>query len=152
MFLAPELRGLRYRLSAAVNNGTVWLDRNYKFSNLPSYLEGTLLFQVPHKAIHQGTVTEILVHQPSTIYVAHEETRSGGFHKTLPKTGWTLVTDNAQVGTGQTFMKYIWKKVVSNDSLTVLRLPATTTSETVHCIFAQSNRIIIHTQRPAIMF
>ena len=96
---------------------------------------------MPHKAIHQGTVTEILVHQPSTIYVAHEEARSGGFHKTLPKIGWTLVTDNAQVGTGQPLdkLKYIWKKVVSNDSLTVLSLPATTTSETVHCIFAQSN-------------
>ena len=67
--LAPELKGIRYKLSAAVNNGTVWVDRNYKFSNLPDYLEGTLLFQIPHKAIRQGTVTEILVHQPSTLYL-----------------------------------------------------------------------------------
>ena len=126
-------------MSAAVNNSTVWVDRNYKFSNLPDYLEGTLLFQVPYKAIRQGTVTEILVHQPSTLYLGHELSRNGGFQKTLPKFGWELVTNEAGIKTGGGNLDYIWKKVVSNDSLTTISLPETTTSETTHCIFVQSN-------------
>ena len=135
---APELRGVRYKLSAAINNGTVWVDRNYKFSNMPAYLEGTLLFQVPHKAIRQGTIIEFLSHQPSTIYLAHEGVRNGGFKTSLPKYGWKLVTNHAQLRTGCCNLRYIWKKVVTNDDLTTISLPATTTSETVHCIFVQS--------------
>ena len=142
---APELRGVRYKLSAAINNGTVWVDRNYKFSNMPAYLEGTLLFQVPHKAIRQGTIIEFLSHQPSTIYLAHEAVRNGGFKTSLPKYGWKLVTNHAQLRTGCCNLRYIWKKVVTNDDLTTISLPATTTSETVHCIFVQSmyTRILI---------
>ena len=121
-----------------MNNGTVWVDRNYKFSNLPDYLEGTLLFQLPYKAIRQGTVTEILVHQPSTLYLGHESNRNGGFPKTLPKYGWELVTSNAGIKTGGGGLDYIWKKVVSNDSLTTISLPDTKTSETTHCLFVQS--------------
>ena len=136
--IAPELRGVRYKLSAAINNGTVWVDRNYKFSNMPAYLEGTLLFQVPHKAIRQGTIIEFLSHQPSTIYLAHEAVRNGGFKTSLPKYGWKLVTNHAKLRTGCCNLRYIWKKVVTNDDLTTLSLPATTTSETVHCIFVQS--------------
>ena len=136
--LAPELRGVRYKLSAAINNGTVWVDRNYKFSNMPAYLEGTLLFQVPHKAIRQGTIIEFLSHQASTIYLAHEGVRNGGFKSSLPKYGWKLVTNHAQLRTGCCNLRYIWKKVVTNDDLTTISLPATTTSETVHCIFVQS--------------
>ena len=135
---APELRGVRYKLSAAINNGTVWVDRNYKFSNMPAYLEGTLLFQVPHKAIRQGTIIEFLSHQPSTIYLAHEAVRNGGFKTSLPKYGWNLVTNHARLRTGCCNLRYIWKKVVTNDDLSTISLPATTTSETVHCIFVQS--------------
>ena len=132
------MKGIRYKLSAAVNNGTVWVDRNYKFSNLPDYLEGTLLFQLPYKAIRQGQVTEILVHQPSTLYLGHDSNRNGGFQKTLPNNGWELVVNNAGIKTGGGNLDFIWKKVVPNDSLTRISLPETTTSETTHCIFVQS--------------
>ena len=137
------MKGIRYKLSAAVNNGTVWVDRNYKFSNLPDYLEGTLLFQLPYKAIRQGQVTEILVHQPSTLYLGHDSSRNGGFQKTLPNNGWELVANNAGIKTGGGNLDFIWKKLVPNDSLTRISLPETTTSETTHCIFVQSKCKII---------
>ena len=38
---------------------------------------------------------EIVVDRPSTIYVAHEQIRNGGFDISLLNTGWILVTDNA---------------------------------------------------------
>ena len=99
------------------------------------------MFQLPYKAIRQGTVTEILVHQPSTLYLGHESRRNGGFPETLPNYGWELVTSNAGIKTGGGDLDYIWKKVVSNDSLTTISLPDTKTSETTHCLFVQSKFI-----------
>ena len=146
IFTEAQLDGVSYETSTAENDGIVWNDRGYKFSNLPSYLIGTLLFQVPHYGVSRGTVIKILVYNPSTIYIAHEDAcnihaqcRSGGFESSLTKSGWTLVTENGGVSTGCCTFKYIWKKVVSNDGPTTITLPGTTTGATVHSIFIRGN-------------
>ena len=100
---------------------------------------------------------EIVLDRPSTIYVAHEQIRNGGFDTSLLNTGWTLVTDNATVilktedkseakDTGCCTYQYIWKMYVSNSGRTIVTLPETTTSETVHSLFVQYFRklYIIH--------
>ena len=139
----PSLRGVNYKLSTAANDDIIWIDREYKFSNLPSFVNGATLFQVPHKSIPLGTVIEILVYNPSTIYIAHEgSARSGGFQSTLPDEGWILVTNQGTTRfTVQGTFQYIWKKHVTKIGLNTLSLPATTTSELVHSIFVQGNKL-----------
>ena len=101
----PHLEGLSYNIATAEIDGIIWNDRGYMFSpNLPSYLIGTTLFQIPHKAIPMGTTTEIFLCNPSTIYIANEAHdrnagRDGGFDESLPGNGWTLVDDSAEVRT-----------------------------------------------------
>ena len=132
-------------MSTAEIGGIIWIDRDYRFSNLPSYLVGSLLFKVPCKSIHKGTVTKITVHNPSTIYIAHQAVedhidRSGGFENSLPNSGWTLVNDNIVLFSGGNIGHWIiWKKDVSANGRTTVPLPATTTDETVHSIFVKGN-------------
>ena len=116
----------------------MWNDRNYSFSNLPSYLVGTIHLKVPH-VISQDTVINITVKTPSTIYIAHEAgSRSGGFDNSLNRSEWILKNDNASIhysdknGT----LKYVWKKVTSGPKK--ITLPRTT-GQTVHTIFATGN-------------
>ena len=134
---APELKGVNYKTSVANNGNLVWMDRDYKFSMLPDYLKDTVLFQVPHKSIRRGTVIELIVHQPSTIYIGHEGSRSGGFTTSLLSAGWELITNKSPLRTGCCTLSNIWKKVVTNSGLTTISLPATTTGETVHSIFVR---------------
>ena len=136
----PEIRGVSYELSTAFNYGIIWIDRNYQFTNLPSFLVGANVFQVPHREIPLGTVIEILIYTPSIVYIAREKSRSGGFESSLPDDGWILVTDQGVVGSNLGFhYTNIWKKEVSSYGLTTLSLPATTTRELVHSIFVQGN-------------
>ena len=143
-----RLSGVSYEISTAENGGNIWNDRSYKFSNLPSYLVGALLFQVPHKSIPKGTIIQITLHNPSTIYIAHEEdtlhNRSGGFQNSLTNSGWTLENNNAQISTGCCTFKYVWKKFVPANGPTSITLPETTTSETVHSIFVKGNSFNIN--------
>ena len=136
---------MRYRLSKAEENVVIWNDRaQYRFSNLPSYLDGAIFAQVPHKQIPRGTVIEIIVNKPSTIYIVFEDSaRTGGFKHSLPNEGWTIVSDNANIwkngNSAWTFKQQIWKKVLTNTDNFTLILPATTTHETVHSLFFQGN-------------
>ena len=148
IFTEPHLDGVSYDISTAENGGLVWIDRNYRFYNLPTYLVGALLFQVNHKDIPEGTTIQITVQAPSTIYIAHESTlhqRSGGFENSLSNSGWILEDDNAGIvwsEAGGNF-KYVWKKVVSAYGPTTITLPTTTTTKTVHSIFVKGNTFII---------
>ena len=139
------------RIAIARNDVVAWSDRSFTFANLPSYLDGALLFQIPQIVTPKGAQIELILYQPSIIYVAHEQIRNGGFDKSLLNTGWTLVTDNATVllktedkseakDTGCCAYKFIWKMDVSISGRTVINLPATTTMETVHSLFVQSFR------------
>ena len=135
-----QLDGVSYYISTAENDGIVWNDREYWFRDLPSYLVGALLFQVPHK-VSKGTVIKITVQTPSTIYIAHEEgNRSGGFENSLTNSGWTLENDNAEFKyKGQKTFKYVWKMFVSANGPTTITLPGTTTEETTISIFVRGN-------------
>ena len=137
---APELKGVKYKISVANNGNLVWMDRHYKFSMLPDYLKDTVLFQVPHKSISRGTIIELLVYQPSTIYIGHEGSRSGGFTTSLLSAGWELVTNKSPLRTGCCTLSNIWKKVVTSSGLTTISLPATTTGGTVHSIFVRETQ------------
>ena len=132
------LAGVSYEISTAENDGIIWNNRDYKFSNLPSYLVGTLLFEVPHK-ISKDKVIDISVPNTSIIYLVHEEgSRSGGFENSLTNSlEWALEDDNAEIGAGSTTFKYVWKNYVLANGRTTIILPATTTNEAVLSIFVR---------------
>ena len=137
-FAEFDIHGLTYTMGTAENGAKVWRNRDYKFSNLPDYLVGLLLFKLPHKfAPNPIRVVKITVPYPSTLYIAHEAgSRSGGFETSLADFGWTLEADNAAIFTFQ----YVWKMVVTADNHPiVITLPQQTTDKTVFSIFASGN-------------
>ena len=145
----PHLSGVSYNVATTENNGIIWNNRGYTFSsNLPSYLIGTTLLQVPAKEIPIGTIINICVDNPSTIYIANEPhdkyggrlgvPRDGGFDESLPANGWTLVSDSVEIRTD--FFCHVWSKVVSHEGPATITLPETTTQETVHVIFIRPGK------------
>lgn len=74
-----------YSMVEFKDNGTLWQDRQYKVSNLPSYLQGTLLLQQPVRTYsnrvlrHEGPMN-------GTVYIFHEiahQYRNGGWDQGL---------------------------------------------------------------------
>ena len=134
-------------MGTAENGLKIWRDKDYTFSNLPDYLERLLLFKLPQQfSPNPVRVVKITVPYPSILYIAHEQgTRSGGFETTLADFGWTLLEDNAGIGSwnGNTY-SYVWKMDVSVDNQPiVITLPQTTTDQTVFSIFASGNVVKI---------
>ena len=115
----------------------VWNDRGYKltgFSGNANVLEGSALVRGPVR-VYPGIVISITSYGSSDIYVAHEDSRDGGFDTSLPNTnnGWSLVS-GAVTNTCCSSTK-IWKKTLTADATTAL---PSTTNEWVGSIYVKS--------------
>ena len=85
---------------------------------------------------------ELIVHEPTIIYILHDKPRSGGLETSLPLDGWTLLDDDTTlfVGTGTFPKTLVWEKKVTTSGTTKLTLPART-KETVCSILFKGNTI-----------
>ena len=113
-------------MSPQVGND-LWNDRHtYKISSLPSFLQSSdcVLFQGPHKAISQGTVITVSTTAASTIYVAVDNVKDGGFTVALPNMDWITETEVLKY---RATVYRILSKTISPGSITTT-LPATTTT------------------------
>ena len=90
----PSVSGIAATRVDANIGVEVWNDRAYPIAELPFFLEGSQLFQTPHKTIASGTEIKVENVQQSFVYIALEigEGRDGGLLETLPEQGWTLMT------------------------------------------------------------
>ena len=138
-FLEPELTGTSYEIDIAENNGDIWNDRDYKFKNLPDYLEGAIVAKIPVRLDQEATI-QIVVHEPTTIYIVHEQSRSGGFETSLPEDGWTLLDDDLPNTFSLGRNNYAWEKKITASGTTTLTLPART-KETVCSILFRNNKL-----------
>ena len=137
--LLPGLKGSYYQLSTASNGALVWIGESFKFSNLPSFLEQSILYQLEYKSVTKGIVIDILVYKKSIIYLAYEATRSGRFESSLRREGWSLVTDESKLSTGCCSLNYIWENDITYDGLTTISLPEIPQEGFVFLIFVQDN-------------
>ena len=139
----PELQGISYEISKALNSVQVWSDSRFTFSNLPSYLLGTIFFQMPYQATFLGTVIEILIYKPSILYIAYEDSTSGSYGNSLRAAGWTLITDKGQTSTGCCTLNYVWRRYVLTDGLTTIAMPAMTKNKFVFTLFVETDSSFI---------
>ena len=85
------------------------------------------MYQGP-KQVPSGLSIEITIDKPSIVYIAHEDSRSGGFQTTLPNDGWTLVSDQSTIVAGSIPLKYLWSKEVTSIARAAVTLPETTST------------------------
>ena len=135
--IEPELTGTTYEIDTAQNNGDIWNDRDYRFQNLPDYLEGAIVAKVPVR-LDQGATIQIIVHEPTTIYIVAQQGRDGGFEISLPQDGWTLLDDDLTNTFSLGGNTYAWEKKITASGTTTLNLPART-KETVCSILFRCN-------------
>ena len=110
---------------------------------MPSYLEGSLLFQLPYKGLSVGTEIDILVYKPSIIYIAYEDSTSGSYGRSLEYDGWSLVTNQGGTNTECCTLTYVWRKYVTLDSLTTISIPKILKTEFVFSLFAQTQNFLL---------
>ena len=129
----------------------IWNNRDATIKDIPDYLKGAILFQLPYKDIQKGTIFSIVACEQSDIYIAHEEAkgkRNGWSESTLRedgKNGWepcpgpviTIVTNNTP------FCKLpnIWCRTAQRGQ--TINFPEVETSETVAAIFVKESKLNI---------
>lgn len=80
-----------YTQTTVVKEGVMpWTDRNHRFSGIPDYLLGGILFMGPQKDVPEGTVLTVRPSAAATVYVVVERMSGGGLCETLPAKGWSL--------------------------------------------------------------
>ena len=77
-----------YTVGTMNTGGKVWTDRDYTFRELPSEVEGGVLFSGPHR-IPSGSVLTLNGGQDGTMYALLTKGRDGTYKNTLANNGWT---------------------------------------------------------------
>ena len=88
--------------------------------------------------LNQGATIQIIVHEPTTIYIVAQQGRDGGFEISLPQDGWTLLDDDLTNTFSLGGNTYAWEKKITASGTTTLNLPART-KETVCSILFRCN-------------
>ena len=101
-------------------------------------MEGAIVAKIPHR-LDQNATIELIVHEPTIIYILHGKPRSGGLETSLPLDGWTLLDDDTTLSS-QLPNTFVWEKKVTTSGTTKLTLPART-KETVCSILFKGNTI-----------
>lgn len=89
--LGPSVTGIprKIPIEFAKKEGNIWSNNNDTIKELPDFLEGTILFQLPFKAIPAGSSLSIVSDEWSDIFIAHEEKEGEEiFEKNLTKLRW----------------------------------------------------------------
>ena len=122
----------------------LWSDWQNKITEIPSFLQGSMLFQVPHGGIASGTTIKIEGNKKSSVYIAldMDNGRDGGLTGTLSQLGWTLLA--GEVGysghDGQSYLlSEIWRKTLVPETYTSF---TTTKEEFTHSIFVGKSVLI----------
>ena len=122
----------------------VWNNRNAVIKELPDFLKGAMLFQLPYKDIQRGTIFSITACEQSDVVIAHEDAKVNGRNGWSEDTlridgirGWqpcpapvlTIVSNNTPFCT----LPKIWSRGLQKGQ--TMELPEVETSETVAAIF-----------------
>ena len=129
----------------------IWNNRNATIKELPDFLKGAILFQLPYKDIQKGTIFSISTVEQCDIVIAHEDAKVNGRNGWAESTlkidgirGWepcpapvlTIVSDNTPFCT----LSKIWSRRAQKGQ--IIELPEIETSETVAAIFVVEGKIL----------
>ena len=122
----------------------IWNNRNATINELPEFLKGAILFQLPYKDIQKGTIFSVTTCEQSDIVIAHEDAKVNGRNGWSEETlridgirGWqpcpgpvlTIVSNNTPFCT----LTKLWSiRAQQGDTI---HLPEVETSETVAAVF-----------------
>ena len=79
--------------------GTVWNDRTYTFTTVPSYFQGAYHFQGPVR-VPDGTVLTFTLPASGTLYALLAVNRDGGYKSALLSGGWSEMDEPVMSGDG----------------------------------------------------
>ena len=103
-----------------INDGGVfsWIGQTYHFKKLPSYLEGITFLKTPFGFRNNDDPSfSILIHRPSTIFIATNYHDFMGFRNHLENDGWKIFNDGG-IQTSWTTLEYISMKTFTNSGIT----------------------------------
>mmetsp|Transcript_63461 Transcript_63461/g.127268 ORF Transcript_63461/g.127268 Transcript_63461/m.127268 type:complete len:419 (+) Transcript_63461:2-1258(+) len=121
--------GLEYCRAPMVETAVAWSDRQNRWTWVPTFMKGGILFRGPHDSLPTGTTLRVSASGAFRVYVIVEAeyksgtARTGGFLESLPKAGWTVENSAPSWGDVASTMKVFSIKV--NESSELL-LPPTT--------------------------
>ena len=130
----------------------IWNNRNATIKELPEFLRGSILFQLPYKDIQKGTIFSISACEQCDIVIAHEEAKVNGRNGWAESTlkidgirGWepcpapvlTIVSNNTPFCT----LSKIWSRRAQKGQ--IVHFPEVETSETVAAIFVIEGMIFL---------
>ena len=129
----------RNRLTNAVKGSFVWNGANYRFVDIPKFLDNSQYFKTP-ETIPEGSEIKILIHRPTTIYISSTFWNAYSYKESFAKDDWTLLPDDVvsvESPEKQRVLKTMWKKTFEEFQLTVIKLP-TSANSFVGVIFLKS--------------
>ena len=108
----------------------LWSDLPYTISQLPSFLQGSVLLQVARWGIDSGADIKVEGKQQASVYIAldTDKDKDGGFTSSLSQQGWSLMTGEVRYsdnGRSSYRLDNIWKKTILDQTF----LSFTTTKE-----------------------
>ena len=132
----PTVTGFPNDKATAAVGIPLWNDRSYEILAMPEFLEGTILFQGPHRDVSSGTTITVETSPPSTIYVAFGNMYGvyGNLTSTLPSKGWALVSGRVKFAGPGGYLDKIWTKTVTTQHVEGF---TTNGDELTHAIFVK---------------
>ena len=125
----------------------IWSNRNDTIEELPDFLEGTILFQLPFETIPKGTSLSITSDECSEVFIACEENGDREiFEKSLTKLRWKKKVGNVRITRSnintskQLVLSTIWHRSLEAGGTT---LPPVTIDKLSIAVFIKEGRINI---------
>ena len=131
----------------------LWSDLTYTISKVPSFLQGSVLFQVARWGTDSGTEIKVEGKKQASVYIAIDTAngRDGGFAKSLSQQGWALMTGEVRYtdnGGSSYRLDNIWRKTLTDQTF----VSFTTSKENLtHSIFVGKFVCITHLSPPYII-
>ena len=106
---------------------TLWTDRNYQISILPTFLDGLSIGTMPYE-LQQGTSLVIGIDQGSTVYLAiHSSSNSNNLTNWLQRNDWSEIEDQEILYNGENgseALNSIWfKELLAAQELNITFMP-----------------------------
>ena len=100
----------------AIKDGgvSIWINSNYHFKKLPSYLKGAHVFRLPFPMPSNTPGFEIILYRPSTVFIStYHSSAEGGFRSDLENDGWKRFSENIE--TTWTTLRYMYSKTFTGN-------------------------------------
>eukprot|EP00747_Dinoflagellata_sp_TGD_P024989 gnl/TRDRNA2_/TRDRNA2_130936_c0_seq2.p1 gnl/TRDRNA2_/TRDRNA2_130936_c0~~gnl/TRDRNA2_/TRDRNA2_130936_c0_seq2.p1 ORF type:complete len:740 (+),score=121.07 gnl/TRDRNA2_/TRDRNA2_130936_c0_seq2:68-2287(+) len=123
--IAETNDGLEYGRAVMVETAIAWIDAQHRFTWVPTFMNGGVLFRGPHCLTASGTVVRISASSAFRAYVIVEAqhknrdagARHGGFVDSLPRAGWMAEIAAPSWGDTASVMKVFSRLVPDGETL-----------------------------------